>query len=159
MARIIREDQPEVTSTYEWLYVLFTGITIGILYVGLMALIQQYVIEPLYCKSVVDATVCTNSQTISGNISSILVAIAALGLFIRLRVFRPIIIVVAAAILLWGLSSWTAGLGGFEIVASSAILYGLAYLMVSWICRYERTIPVVVAMVFIVLGSRLIGLS
>lgn len=160
MAKVLRlDDEAGVVSTYEWLYVLFTGVTIGVLYVGITALIQQYVIEPLYCRSVIDSAICTNSLSVSGNIATILVGLAALGLFVRLRVFRPIIIVVAAAAMLWGLAGWTAGLSGFEIVASSAILYGLAYLMVSWICRYQNTIPVLLAVLFIVAGSRLVGLS
>jgi hypothetical protein len=160
MAKIIRDDDTaEFGVTYEWWYVLFTGVTIGILYVGITALLQQYVIEPLYCRSVVDSAICTNSLSVAGNVASILVALAALGLFVRLRVYRPIVIVVATAVLLWGLSSWTAGLNGFEIVASSAILYGLAYLMVSWVCRYKNTIPVIVSVLLIVAGSRLIGLS
>lgn len=160
MAKIIRDDdQATVISVYERWYVVITGVIIGIFYVGFTSLIQQYIIEPLYCKSVIDSAICTNSLEVSGNIATILVALAALGLFIRLRVFRPIVIVVAAAALLWGLAGWTAGLSGFEIVASSAILYSLSYLMISWICRHQSTVTVLLAVMFIVAGSRLIGLS
>lgn len=156
---IINDDQAAVASTYEWWYVLLTGVTIGVLYVGLSALISHFVIDPLYCKATLNSTVCINSESIGGNIATILSALVALALFVRLRVFRPIVIVIAGAILLWGLSSWTAGLSAIEIVASSAILYGLCYILMSWICRYQRTALVLVAVALIVAGSRFIGLS
>lgn len=160
MAKIIREDDTaEIGTTYEWWYVLLTGVTIGVLYVGITALIEQYFIEPLYCRSMVDSAICTNSHMVSGNIATVLVGLMAMVLFVRLRVYRPLIIVLAGAGLLWGLSGWTNGLGDVETVLSSAILYGLAYIMVSWICRYRLSVPVLIALLFIVTGSRLIGLS
>lgn len=156
---IISDDEAAIGAIYEWWYVLLTGVTIGVLYVGLSALISHFVIDPLYCKATLNATICTDSASIGGNIATILSALVALALFVRLRVFRPIVIVVASATLLWGLSSWTAGLGAIEIVASSAILYGLAFMLVSWICRYRSTAPVLIAVTLIVVGSRFIGLS
>lgn len=160
MAKLIEDDdRTAVKTTYEWWYVLLTGAVIGVLYVGLSAAIGHYVIDPLYCKTAINADICMNSQSISGNIATILVALLALALFIRLKVYRPIVVVIAGAILLWGLSMWTVGLGGVELVVSSAILYGLAYLSVSWICRYNNTLPVLIAVVFIVSGSRLLGMS
>jgi hypothetical protein len=156
---IITDDQAAIGATYEWWYVLLTGLTIGVLYVGLSALISHFVIDPLYCKATLNSGVCSNSESIGGNIATILSAVVALALFVRLRVFRPIVIVVAAAMLLWGLSSWTAGLGAIEIVVSSAILYGLCYILISWICRYKNTLPVLIAVALIVAGSRFIGLS
>ena len=156
---IITDDQAVIGASYEWWYVLLTGVTIGVLYVGLSALITHFVIDPLYCKATLNSGICVNSELNGGNIVTILSALVALALFIRLRVFRPIVIVVASAVLLWGLSGWTAGLGAVEIVVSSAILYGLSYIMVSWICRYKSTAPVLIAVTLIVIGSRFITLS
>jgi hypothetical protein len=160
MAKVIVDDERvAVKTTFDWRYLLLTGLVMGILYVGLAAAIQQYVIEPVYCQRVINVAICTNSQSVSGNIASIIVAVLSLVLLVRLRVFRPIVIIVASMVLLWGLSTWTAGLGIAEVLISSAILYALTFILVSWICRYVKTTPVLIVVALVVLTSRLTGIS
>lgn len=160
MAKVIIDDERVAVKTvYDWRFVLITGLVMGLLYVGLAAAIQHYVIEPVYCQRVINTTICTNSQSVSGNIASVIVAFLSLILLVRLRVFRPIVIVVASMVLLWGLSSWTAGLGVVEVIVSSMILYGLSFIATSWICRYVKTTPVLIAVAIVVLTSRLTGIS
>jgi len=160
MARVIVDDERVAVKTaYNWRLLLLTGLVMGLLYVGLAAAIQHYIIEPAYCQHVINTTICTNSQSVSGNIASVLVAFLALILLVRLRVFRPIVIVVATMVLLWGLTVWTSGLGVAEVIISSMILYGLSFIAISWICRYVKTTPVLITVAFVVLVSRLTGIS
>jgi hypothetical protein len=135
--------------------IILTGIAVGVLYFLLTYLIGHYVIESLYCGSNVNVENCSNSTNIAGNIATILSGTVGLGVMIGLRVLRPIIVAVATAVLLWGLSAWTAGLSWGEALLWSALLYALSYVLFAWICRYNRTMPIIIVAIIISVVARI----
>lgn len=158
MAEVIQEErypQP-ISMSFSWWQIALTGAAIGALYFLLTYLIGHFIIDPIYCGSAVNASACANSGSISGNIATILVGTVGLGIMVSLRVVRPIVVALATAILLWGLSVWTSGLGWGEVVAWSALLYGLSYLLFAWICRYNETIPVIVVCILVSVVARIV---
>ncbi|MBC7943628.1 hypothetical protein H7X68_03975 [Candidatus Saccharibacteria bacterium] len=144
-----------VNASYSWWHLALVGGVIGILYWALSLLVSTFIIDPLFCRSAVNASACSNSIELSGNIANILVATIGLAVLVRLRALRPLIIAVAAAIVLWGLAGWTNGLVWGEVVFWSALLYSLSYVLFSWISRYSRSVPVLVAVVIVVGISRI----
>lgn len=145
-----------VTSTYSWWRIALIGGGIGLVYWLLTIFISQFIIDPLFCRSAVNALACSNSVELSGNIANILVATGALALLVRLRIVRPLVVVVATAVIVWGLAGWTEGLVWAEAAAWSILLFGLSYLLFSWISRYSRSTPVLIAVVLVVLIARII---
>jgi len=141
MAKIIKwdtESQTIGTSYSFWRIALF-GALLGVIYWGLTVLINRFI----------------DSISISGNIASILVATLGIILMLRFRMAQPLIVAVAAGASLWGLSQWTNGLGWIEIIAWSALLYGLVYTLFSWIARYARVVPVLIAIILIIIILRI----
>jgi hypothetical protein len=159
MARLIVDDnQPNsIKLMYSAWRMLAIGAALGLTYWIVTLMMSRYIIDPIYCKSAVDAAVCSGSVGMGGNIASIVLATIGLGLLIRYSVARPIIIAVASAVALWGLAGWTEGLAWYEIALWSALLYGLVYVLFSWICRYNRTIPVVFSVLVILLVVRVVA--
>jgi len=158
MVQVIQDEtypQP-ISMSFSWWQIALTGVGIGALYVILTFLIERFVIEGLYCGSSFDAASCSNAIGISGNIATILVGTIGLGIMVSLRVVRPIIVAIVAAVSLWGLSVWTSGLGWGEIVAVSAVLYGLSYVLIAWVCRYNETIPVVIVALLVAVMARIV---
>lgn len=158
MVQVIQDETyPQAISmSFSWWQILVTGIGVGALYFILTFLIERFVIDVLYCGSSFDAANCSNSIGIAGNIATILVGTIGLGIMVSLRVVRPIIVVIGTAVSLWGLSVWTVGLGWGEIVALSALLYGLSYVLIAWICRYNETIPVIIVAILIAVMARIV---
>lgn len=158
MAELIQEERyPQTISvSFSWWKVLLIGAAIGALYYLLTALIGRFFIDPMYCKTALEAANCANSLAISGNIANILVGAIGLGALVGLRVVRPLIIVGASVVLLWGLSTWTVGLFWVEAVAWDALLFGLAYLLFGWICRFNRTTIVVIIAILLSLIARIV---
>ncbi len=153
---IVDETHPQVVSTsYSWWRVALLGAGLGIVYWILTFLVSHFIIDPIFCRSSVNALACTNSIELSGNVASILVATAGLAILVGLKVLRPLIVAIAAAIVLWGLAGWTNGLSGVEAVFWSALLYSLSYVLFSWISRYSRTVPVLISVVLVVVIARL----
>lgn len=154
---IVDETYPQtINMSYSWWRIALIGGAIGVLYWALAFLVAHFVIDPLFCRSSVNAAACSNSVGLSGNIATILVATIGLTVLVKLRVMRPLIIAAAAAIVLWGLAGWTNGLAWGEVAAWSVLLYGLSYLLFSWISRYGRSIPVLIAVAIVVLVARIV---
>lgn len=158
MAAVIIDQthQQTVTSVYSWWRSALIGGAVGLAYWVVSVLVSKFVIDPLFCRSTVNALACSNSVELSGNIANILVATAALALLVRLSIARPLVVVVASAIVAWGLAGWTEGLVWAEAAAWSILLFGLSYLLFSWISRYSRSTPVLIAIVLVVLVARII---
>jgi len=154
---IIDETQPQVVSmSYSWWRMALIGAALGIVFWTLAFIVSHFIVDPLFCRSSVNALVCSNSVGLAGNIASILVAVVGLVILVRLRVLRPLIVVIATAVVSWGLASWTEGLAWGEIAFWSALLYGLSYVLFSWISRYSRTVPVLISVALIVIVARIV---
>ncbi len=158
MVQVILDDnQPRsVSSSYSWWMLALIGAVVGVLYWLLTLAVGHFIIDPLFCGSSSSAVTCANSVGVAGNVAGVLVATIGLGIMVRLRVLRPLIIAVSTAIILWGLSGWTEGLGWAEIVAWSTVLYALSYVLFSWISRYARSVPVLMAALAIVVIARIV---
>lgn len=157
MVQVIQDElrpQP-ISMSYVWWKVGLVGTLIGLLWWLLLIVLKNFVVDPLFCKSLVDLSSCSNSMGLSGNISSILSGTVGLGVLVRLRVLRPIIIALATSITLWGLVLWVDGLSWWEVPLWSALLHGLTYILYSWIGRYTLSIPVMLAVTIVVIITRI----
>jgi hypothetical protein len=141
MAKIIKWDtEPQtISASYSLWRTALVGVVLGVVYWGLTAFIGRFV----------------DSTNISGDIATILIATIGIIVMLRLRIAQPLIIAVATGAALWGLARWTSGLAWGEVAAWSALLYGLAYILFSWIARYARIVPVLIIIVLIVIVLRI----
>ncbi len=156
MAKVIERDiqSQEISDFYPFWKVAIIGVASGLLFWVLIFLLENFVIAPLFCNSVGGATACANKLMISGNIATILVALAGVVIMVKFRMLQPLIVAVTTAAALWGLAQWTGGLPIWEIIIWSALTYLLAYLLFSWVVRYDRVWPVVVIILIIVMAIR-----
>jgi len=157
MAKIVKietetETQSIGMSQSIWKIVLL-GLILGFAYWGLTALIEKYIITQLFCQLSQYSLTCSQTLAISGNITTILVAIIGIIVMIKLNMAQPLIVSIASGAALWGLASLSAGIGWFEIIIWEVLLYGLAYALFSWIARCRSLI---VVFVFILITIALI---
>ncbi|MEI7689596.1 MAG: hypothetical protein WCI79_01360 [Candidatus Saccharibacteria bacterium] len=94
------------------------------------------------------------SLSSAGDIATILAAAIGVAAMIYLRMTQPFITAVAAGVALWGIAVWSDGLGWAEVVAWNVALYCLAYVLFSWVARYARAVPVLIAISAIVIMVR-----
>jgi hypothetical protein len=154
---IIDDSQPrDVRVAYVWWHIGIVGIGVGVVCVLLGWLIGMFVIDPLFCRAQVNIAACANSVSIAGNVGALLAATIGLGVLVRLRTYRPIVISAASASVMWGFAGWVSALSWIEVLAWTALCYGLSYVLFSWISRYSRTIAVLVAVVAIVIIARIV---
>ncbi len=158
MAKVIKteiESQPIGSLDSLW-QITLVGVVLGALFWGLTIVVEQYFIDPIFCRTLTNAYTCLNSTSISGDIATILIGVIGIVLLLRLYVARPLLIAVAVGASLWGLTKWTSGLYWGEAIVWSVLLYGVAYTLFSWVARYIKSAPVVVSTIIIVVAIRYI---
>lgn len=133
-------DPQDVGSIYSFWRIALIGAALGAIYWGLTALLSNYV----------------NSTSISGDISTIVIAVLGIIVMMRLNMAQPLAIAVASGSALWGLSLWTSGLVVGEIIAWSVLLYTLAYAIFSWVARYTHVVPVLICIALVVVSVRIV---
>ena len=155
MAKVIADEQIVDRTWSIWGRTVGIGAGLGLVFWLLTLLLGNYVIEPLACRDTANAVLCANSVGLSGNIATILTAVLGLFVMVRWGIFRPIILVVATAALLWDLAAMTNGLFWAEALLWSILLYAGSYGLFAWIARYSRLWAVIAISVLIVLIIRI----
>lgn len=135
--------------------VALTGAVIGIAVWGLAILLERFVLKSIFCGDP-SAAACTDIATYAGNIAAVIMAIIGVVVLVRLSVFRPLLIVLGAAISLWGLAAWLSGLSMLEQLCWSVLLYALLYSLYAWIARIRNAIVVLVVFAVAAVATRLI---
>ncbi len=131
------------------------GITLGAVMWLATQLVRQVVLVPLFCGDPTNG-MCLSATDTAGVIATVVAAVVGLMGLVRLSVYRPLLIVIASAVCLWGLSGWTAGLPWFEALAWTVILYAICYIAFAWLVRPRAFVPVVIIVVIVVALARLL---
>jgi len=129
------------------------GIGIGAGAWLLTQLIRQVILVPLLCGDATAST-CLSAPDTAGSIAAVIIAIIGVLGLVRLSIYRPLIIVVAVAICLWGLSSWVGGLPWFEGLAWFVLLYAVSYVAFAWLVRPRAFLPVVIIILMVIVLAR-----
>ena len=136
MAKVIVDEQNIIVDPW-WAkgQILYIGLGVGALWWTLTALLRSYVIEPIACRDLSVAQVCSDAYGVAGAISAIVVAVIGLLLLIRYVQPRPVIVAVGALAVLWSLGHYLQGLGWLEALVWSIVLYVAAYILFWLIAR------------------------
>lgn len=157
MAKARQEEGPlpiiPMTNT-DLMGILLVGALMGLVLWGIGLLFNQYVFEVYFCEDAITSS-CSNSQNYSATIASLIGGIAALVGLIRLRVYRPLLVLLASIISLWGIlqTSWELDL--FTGMLMVTALYALAFGVYSWVARVREFWIAIAAIIVIVVAVRL----
>lgn len=157
MANVIPEDikaKPAVAVYSMWLICL-VGAILGLAFWGLARILDNFMIETIFCHSATSVTTCLQATAISGAIAAIFITALGIIVMISLKMVRPLIIALSSTFVLWDLAVWTSGLAWFEAIMWCIFLYATAYVLFSWIARYLLIKPVLITMLIIIVIARI----
>lgn len=138
MAKVIQNQQQVVAEPW-WgkSKIVFIGLSMGLLWWVLTAILRQYVVEPIGCRDLSTATACVNSIGVSGSVAAVLVAVVGTMLLVRYLQPRPIIISLATMILLWDLGGLMAGLAWWATLLWALFFYTASYTLFWLVARIQ----------------------
>lgn len=137
------------------LFVMLFGAVAGLVTWGLTVLLDTYVYKAILCNS--DAAVqCASSYQYATTTSTIIGA--AVGLFglVKLQVYRPLLIVIASFVSLWGLLHLLIPFPWYGEAITAVVLYGVAFGTFAWLARIRKFVFAIILVILMVVAVRLV---
>jgi hypothetical protein len=158
MSDVYGNDTPTslVAMTYKkLLFVIACGAVAGLATWGLTYLLDTYIYKAILCRGDI-AVQCASSYQYATTTATILGA--AIGLFglVRLQVFRPLLIVIAAYVALWGLLASLLPLSWYTALGIAAALYGLAFGAFAWLARIRNFYIAIIIVILVIVAVRFV---
>jgi hypothetical protein len=142
-------------DTKQLVQVAVFGILAGLLVWGLTYMLEVYVLKALMCPEANGVT-CASASQLGEAIATIFTAAIGLFALVKLQVFRPLLVVIATVVSLWGIIGIVGELPMYMIGLSVAGLYAISYLMFTWITRLRLFSLVAVLLVVLIVLIRVI---
>ena len=153
------EAQPKIADIrpLTMAYVALSGFILGLIAWGLMAVISNYVIDPLFCRAdSANFSVCAQGGSLASNVAVIFASGFGLLALVRLGIFRPLLVALASAITLWGLGTWVGGMEWYAALLWSGILFALAYATYTWLSQIRSFVIALVAIIVVMAVARIL---
>lgn len=160
----VTESVPEVTEKTSWFVemnatrifgIFVMGAVVGALVMGASFLLEQYFVEPVFCRSADSFALCANGGSLANNIATVLIGIVGAVGLVKLSVFRPLLVVIAAAASMWSANMWLGALPWYEAMAWFAGLYAVLYVGFAWVLRITNFVVAFVLVIALVVAARL----
>ncbi len=127
------------------------GAVIGALSVGLYVLFHAYIFQAVLCRDQAN-TACGQAATYAAITTAFIASFVAVVVLAHIRVYRPLLIILAAILALWGIQSIVAVLPWYWALVGMIAVGALAYSLFAWIARIRSFIlSAVVAIVIAVI--------
>ena len=132
-----------------------TGIVVGLVGLALYYMLNKYVFDRILCRPDSIGR-CANKNTYSSGVAMVLVAAGALFSLVQQRVYRSLMVVLAATVSLWNIFLLAGSLGWFVRILVVAIIFGLAYAVFAWLAQVRNLLVAAIATVVVVALARII---
>lgn len=138
---------------HQAIQVVLLGIGLGFAAWILKLLIKQVVMVPLFCGDPGSAA-CVSAPDTAANVTGVIIAVIGLMGLVRLSVYRPLLIVLAVLVSLWGIGGWTMKLEWYEQLAWFVLLYALCYVVFAWLVRPRSFVPTIMLVIVAIILIR-----
>lgn len=120
--------------------------------------INSWVLVPVFCRSIDTTTVCANAGLTAWIIAHILIGIVGLFMLIRANIFRPLLVVLAALVTLWGIGLWFMPHAWGNGLLWETGLFAVAYALYTWLASIEKFVVAFLSTIIVVMLMRLVML-
>jgi len=138
------------------LRIAISGAVVGALVWGVTILLQNIVIEPLLCRSADTLSMCGDAGSVASNAAAIIVGAVGVMVLVKLSVYRPLLISLAAIVTLWSAYKWLGDMSWLGSISWLALLYAFTYALYSWVVRIYYLPIAVAALIVIAIAARLV---
>ena len=133
---------------------LLTAAVAGLLVWLVATGIDRAILEPIVCKDGANQLLCGNSTMMAGHIATVIMAIMLVPVLILFGIKRPLVVVLAATIALWGVNFWQAHTIVAALIAS--LTYMVVYASLTWLNRIRGDGAAILLMIVFVILARVV---
>ncbi|MFZ1258284.1 MAG: hypothetical protein WAQ25_02330 [Candidatus Saccharimonas sp.] len=147
---------PLVPMTFrEILSSILSGVGVGVVVTVCLYLLNTFVFSAVLCRPQ-SMTECTQAPGYAMIVAMVLGQIAGVIALARLRIYRPLLVVLASVIALWGVNTLVQGAAWYIAALVIAMLFGLVYGLFAWVTRIRSFILAIVVAAVLVVVIRLV---
>lgn len=159
MAKVVEVNDPHVawaTMNVRTIANIFLyGLLVGVVTFALYLVLERWVFEPILCRESAALARCESKDSFASGVAIVLASMGGLVLLVRERVYRPILAIIGVAISLWGIFGLVAGLSVVLAAGVSVILFGVAYVLFSWLVQPTSLAISIISVVVVAALARL----
>lgn len=137
----------------EMMMVALAGLGVGFVVTALTHLLDQYIFSAVLCQT--DSAECANATNYAMIVAMVIGGIGGLIALVQARIYRPLLVVLAAAISLWGLHEITASMQWYWALIITMAMFAFSYALFTWMARIRSFILALVVIVVLVVLARL----
>lgn len=138
MAKLINSSTSDIrplVAPYSIWRMMVLGVILGAFFCGLESFLASKI----------------SSNYAPGQVAAIITATAAVIAMLFLRTERILLVVISSSAVLWNLSQLTSGLKTVEALVWDMLIYGLTYMLFSWLYHHYKIPPAIVLSLIIVI--------
>ena len=140
-------------SGRQFLGTVVVGLGAGILTWGLALILEQYVLNGMFCQTMMTEQ-CAAVPSYARGVSAVVATAAAVFALVKLQIFRPLLVGLGAVISLWGVGATLATLPMGITVALYAGMFAVAYAAFTWIARLRSFWVAAALMILLIVAVR-----
>lgn len=140
-------------SIRELIVTALWGAVIGLVTAAVYVLLYKFVFSAVLCRPESTGS-CEQAPNYAATVTVIISLVSGVAALARQRIYRPLLVVIAAIVSLWGLQTDVAGMPWYWAVLATAVLFGLAYALYAWLARIRNFILALVVIVVVVVLVR-----
>lgn len=141
-------------SGRELITIILSGAAVGAAIIGLYLLLNHFVFSAVLCRPQAPAD-CSQAPSYAMIVAQIVGIIGGIGVLVRLRVYRPLLVVLASLVSLWTLQQLILPFPWYGALIVAAILFGISYGLFAWVARVRSFVLALVITVVLVVIARI----
>jgi len=143
-----------IVQPAQFAQVVIIGAVVGALSWVFAQVLGIYVLKPASCSG--DVLVCAVSSYPAVMIAALMAGCIGLFGLVKLQIFRPLLVVIAATMGAWGVVSLLTALPWYGSLLATILFYAISYAAFMWIARIRVFWLVILISVVVVVALRLI---
>ena len=151
-------DEPSLivpVSRNDVISVLVLGGLVGLVCWVLGMLSHRYIFDSYLCQGEV-VSQCGYAKDYAAVVAVLIGSIVALSGLIRLRIYRPLLVVLASMLSLWGMLQMVWGLMWYQGVVIAVLMYALAFVTFSWLSRLRPFWIALATIIVLIIAVRVV---
>lgn len=141
-------------SNNDLINILVVGGIVGLLVWGFGFVMHRYIFDIYLCQNEV-SNQCAYAKNYAAGLAALLVSFAALTALVRFRVYRPLLVLIAAMVSMWGVVQLGWSLAWYQGSFIAFVLYALAFGGFSWVARVRDFWITLIIVAMLVVAVRL----
>ncbi len=158
----VRSDETAVVNTSPFVTMtggdvvrsLLVGLGAGLVTAGVFYLLNTFIFGAVLCRGAAEG--CSNAPLYSAIVAMLVGAIGGLVALARVGIYRPLLVVAAATVSLWGIHSYLPNMTWYVGLVAIALLFALAYALYAWVARVRSFVVALLVTLILVVIVRLV---